>query len=1133
MRRMLAKFGRVLVTALVAAGMLTSPAQAWKPNTHVYLANIVLRDVDDDGKVTIYETDYANGKIIGELGSFEVNPAIVAALRAKPDQFRAGVLGPDAYPDLLTGQQVIHPGGSLSLVGSPADGEAPSAQGADAWMTQLWRLAYGPLSAKQQAAELLGGLPMFVPRYDTPEIRAFVAGYITHGAGDMFMHTFVNHYSGGDFALEPDPRNAVKHIVLEGYVGERTPDFSDRAISIQGVERFISREMVSAWSGSILYERLLKGPGNGTSVPAIFSKLRRDLQRDVDSYERERLSRSGPSRVAYATANGPLAEYKKAWIDDIDSGLRAWPEVSHEIAKALVYSPTGGGVDVARAKAVASKYAEDHLISMAGVPDVVVATAALINKILSVSLPPPLDKALAELKRMLLDFMVKEATGMTLDQWVSYLKDPARSFDSVMNSPGGGYGGRRETRVTLAEFNKTVLGIDDPGTRNKALRFEVNKFPPAFNTVQMTKVGFLSEKGMTDLLAALRAKGADVPAKPDVTGKYESAMLGFLTSFDADNEWQGLGEKPGEVSRRSSLLARGGAGAWKKLFLRQIGERADWPSTTAPGTSTDPADDTGFQQIEKWAVRIDKVEYDAAAGGKGPNVTVSATFRNDSAEQLYLTDKSMRTTLDRTSGATVGSINFANQYNQASLPSWHYMTGNPVPPKGRVAAKYVYAVGDKKAQGEVYQWTVIEQKRKSAIQALVMVDGKTIKIPVTKLPADEVPTTTTPTPTPQVAVDTSALKAMEGVYRTSRRTLLTLKVENGKLVGTAVNDYVPKNTREEVTLTLMADGSLQGAWREFVGVQVQWVDLKIRFADDNNSFSGLASYTYSPLDPPFEYKGERIGDGGQGGQAGGADGFVSGGYFAMRLDAVARQPAKLLMKPVEVMMTARNTQGGRRGIWYTETSFTLLGSDGLEYKPDGNSYGQSGAERMTATVWLEKDEQGAVTYVFPQVLGTVKPVKLIGREKGKTVFEFDLTGAPESRGGAASAGSGGVTAGEPIRLGQLEARLVSLNRGDDRDWEAVVSYKNTDQTPVKLWDVAAAIYDAKAETRRNHGDFYYPEAGRRRIGTTIVIPAGGETKIKYWFTQSANLKPARYRLQDSKTGQDGPIPSTMLPTGDR
>jgi len=312
--------------------------------------------------------------------------------------------------------------------------------------------------------------------------------------------------------------------------------------------------------------------------------------------------------------------------------------------------------------------------------------------------------------------------------------------------------------------------------------------------------------------------------------------------------------------------------------------------------------------------------------------------------------------------------------------------------------------------------------------------------------------------------------------------------------------------------------------------------LNIRFAADNNSFAGTGRFTFAPLDPPFEYKGVRIGDGGDG-KGEGADGFREGGYFALRIDAMARQIGLAPgVKPVEVMLTARNYQGGRRGLWYTESSFFLLGSDGVEYKPDGNSYGRSGAERMTATVWLEKDEQGAATYVFPKVPAAVTPSKLIVREKGKTILEFDLAGLPTARGAKVSGPVSGVAAGEPITLGQLEARLISLNRGLDRNWETVVSYKNSGKAPVKL-DVAGlsvALYDAEGETRRNTGDFYAPEAGlRRRLTSSVILPPGGETKIRYWIVQSTTFKPTRYRLQDAQGGKDGPIPSAMLPSTDR
>jgi hypothetical protein len=61
------------------------------------------------------------------------------------------------------------------------------------------------------------------PGNRTPAINAFAVGYLTHAAGDMFGHTFVNNFTDGDFAiLPPDgPENAIKHVILEGYVDKR------------------------------------------------------------------------------------------------------------------------------------------------------------------------------------------------------------------------------------------------------------------------------------------------------------------------------------------------------------------------------------------------------------------------------------------------------------------------------------------------------------------------------------------------------------------------------------------------------------------------------------------------------------------------------------------------------------------------------------------------------------------------------------------------------------------------------------------------------------------------------------------------------------------------------------------------
>lgn len=566
---------RALISGICGIAVLASlpaaPAYAWKPKTHVYLAEEVLRDALDNGKVTIYQTDYQTGRVVGVLGEFPVDPAILAALRAAPQQFRAGVLGPDAYPDILTGQQVIHP--------EAADAVDHGAGGSNAWLSHLWQRGFVDSSS--------------------PQVRAFTLGYLTHAAGDVFAHTFVNHFAGGEFALTPDPTNAVKHLVLEGYIGKRTPstisavtstvtsgapanqrkredlELEERATtrstyrgtvtqdqtSIAGVESFIYQELTYARPGSVLEDKLMKGQGTTRSIPFVFSTLRNGLQTQVETYDRERMARRGPERLAYAALHGPVAEYKRAWIKDIDDGLAAFPAVSHEIAKAIVYNE--GGSDMARAKAVMDQYVVDRLASMAGTPDAVVATAAFISSVIDAILPPPAREALRAMMQAPMDLLIKGVSGRTADEWADYLKNPETHFDEVMTRPGGGHGGESDHQIDLATFNRDYLKIADTAYQNPSQKWKIEDLPPAFNTVQLTKLMLLGDEGLAQLKSELAAEGAVLGENP---GQFRNLMLGWIRSLDAGNQWQGGG------APQPAFAAQGGS-AYRILFLNQVGEK--------------------------------------------------------------------------------------------------------------------------------------------------------------------------------------------------------------------------------------------------------------------------------------------------------------------------------------------------------------------------------------------------------------------------------------------------------------------------------------------------------------------------------------------------------------------------------
>ena len=490
--RKLLKFTVLAEILICGVFFNTPPALAWKPTTHVYLAEQALEDARDNGRVTINRVNAETGEIIGQIGEYPVDPDILSALRAFPAQYRAGVIGPDAYPDMLTGQEVIHP--------------RTNPDGSNRWLEYLWAQSNESLATK-----------------------AFVVGYLTHAAGDMYGHTFINNFTGGDFIVTP-PENAIKHILLETYIDKRAPSPNFDA-SISGVEDFIYRHMVDAKPGSYLDRELLRQQGENTqySIPRIYSTLRMSVEGEVNK-------KCGAINIICKLER----EYAKAWRDDIDEGLKAWPQVSHEVAKALFFNPEKT-LKAEEAEKILKNYVNKHLISMSGAPDVVGELAVLSDKItdiISRLTPNFLVAPIRDLKNSIYDAIVVRATGMTREQLKEYLSNPKTYFDQVMTQGSG-------QTINRHTFDSQYLRLDaDEKT------FDYRKFPAAYNTVTMSKLLLLSKEGVNQLLADLGDNSR--LDKPNI-------MLGFINTLDGGNE------------QKKMILARN-CSTYRQIFMQQIGE---------------------------------------------------------------------------------------------------------------------------------------------------------------------------------------------------------------------------------------------------------------------------------------------------------------------------------------------------------------------------------------------------------------------------------------------------------------------------------------------------------------------------------------------------------------------------------
>lgn len=180
-----------MLVAVAALGLAAiDAAQAWTPYMHNDSADRAYEDVVADASVKINGRDYA------------VDPRIVTALRNQRSFFRAGVVGPDGLPDVVYGQTVVH-------VGETGD-----------WNRHIvgraWAAQTDPAYSNAEREQIL----------------AFAYGYMAHGAGDMWAHTFVNGFAQGVFPgltdILTDADNAsiaLRHLIGELYIGDAAPGF--------------------------------------------------------------------------------------------------------------------------------------------------------------------------------------------------------------------------------------------------------------------------------------------------------------------------------------------------------------------------------------------------------------------------------------------------------------------------------------------------------------------------------------------------------------------------------------------------------------------------------------------------------------------------------------------------------------------------------------------------------------------------------------------------------------------------------------------------------------------------------------------------------------------------------------------
>ncbi len=172
------------LVGMVIGLAFAQPASAFGLRTHLWIGQDLINDLQRDCKANIAGVETAFTRDVCE------------SIQAHPGHFLSGVLGPDIYPDLITGQVTAHPG-------IPGDWQTSD------WLRHLYETA-------QPGPDL-----------------AFAAGYIVHAASDTFAHSYVNAYSGDVFMLSDERAVELRHFVLEKYIDYRLPAGQPSAAQLQ------------------------------------------------------------------------------------------------------------------------------------------------------------------------------------------------------------------------------------------------------------------------------------------------------------------------------------------------------------------------------------------------------------------------------------------------------------------------------------------------------------------------------------------------------------------------------------------------------------------------------------------------------------------------------------------------------------------------------------------------------------------------------------------------------------------------------------------------------------------------------------------------------------------------------------
>lgn len=586
----------LLLMSVGATLVAPSAAFAWKPYTHVYAAREALKDALDDGKIEIRGRQYS------------VDPIVLAALSEEVPSFQSGVIGPDGFPDLTYGQSVIHPtdtGKWLRLLHRNAwsfwetAGNLPPIfrEAAQEEARRSIAFAYGFLA--HAAGDMWGHT--FVNDFAQGVFPGIAEFAEIDKAEIAFRHLIVEGYVGDatpgfdgnpEFGPAPGPncpqgnplcdrsddstpgiafeipRLFIYQSLIADSAATPLPDrgpligfFKDMRTGLIGFKNsnFTKglEDAVKDWGRTnSQYETLKKDCAFDDLSDAIFCPIAIGaMGLSVTADAGEAIFDAGRAVVAESLSH-VLSGYINSWVDDIDRGLEAWPNLGLALSKALFDAQTRRNLQntectrhlagtLARddcekgigltdtLSSSTDPFVNDHLLSMLGAPDAVGDVRKALDELTSridqiinaLNLPfNPVRAARDTVRRFARDLIkdaIEDTLGVDLDALQSFTAAPGAWFlvdetgpalGSLLGFPGQslklfehGEHDRADGYLVMPGGHHIPTGAPFPNFPVGATRlsdqatFDQAAFRALANTITMIKLLFLEESELNRL----------------------------------------------------------------------------------------------------------------------------------------------------------------------------------------------------------------------------------------------------------------------------------------------------------------------------------------------------------------------------------------------------------------------------------------------------------------------------------------------------------------------------------------------------------------------------------------------------------------------------------------------------------